>query len=83
MILVKTTHEFSRFYVKTRKENNTYLIHQFIIRNVELNGYFKSESKLSVFRVFWCYDRKLDKDLTAGVFYIRRYSGCYLHDVLF
>ena len=31
MILV-----FSRFYVKTRKENNTYLIHQFIIGNVEL-----------------------------------------------
>ena len=25
---------FFRFYVKTRKENNTYLIHQFIIRNV-------------------------------------------------
>ena len=27
---------FSLFFVKTRKENNTYLIHQFIIGNVEL-----------------------------------------------
>ena len=36
MILVKVTREFSQFYVKTRKENNTYLIHQFIIGNVEL-----------------------------------------------
>ena len=36
MILMKITHGFSRFYVKTRKENHTYLIHQFIIENVEL-----------------------------------------------
>ena len=36
MILVKVTHGFSRFYVKTRKQNNTYPIHQFIIGNVEL-----------------------------------------------
>ena len=28
-----------------------------------------------MFRVFWCYIRKLDKDPTAGVFYIRRNSG--------
>ena len=34
-------------------------------------------------RVFWCYDRKLDKDLTAGVFDIKRDSACHLHDVLF
>ena len=94
MILVKVTHGFSRFYEKTRKENNTYLIHQFMIGNVELslkengwknikilfdccrlclfvvigNAYFESERKLTVFRVFWCYDRKLDRDLTAGVF---------------
>ena len=36
MILAKVLHGFSRFYVKTRKENNKYLIHQFIIGNVEL-----------------------------------------------
>ena len=36
-----------------------------------------------MFRVFWCYERELDKDLTAEVFYIRRNSGCHLHDVLF
>ena len=34
-------------------------------------------------RVLWCCDRKLDKDLTAGVFYIRKNSGCHLHDVSF
>ena len=36
MILVKVAHGFSRFYVKTWKENNIYLIHQFVIGNVEL-----------------------------------------------
>ena len=36
MILQKAAHGFSCFYVKTRKENNTNLIHQFIIGNVEL-----------------------------------------------
>ena len=36
MVLVKVTHGCSRFYVKTRKENNTYLIHQFIIGNAAL-----------------------------------------------
>ena len=35
IILVKVAHELSRFYVKTRKENNTYLIHQCLIGNVE------------------------------------------------
>ena len=34
MILVKVIHGFSRFFVKTRNENNIYLIHQFIIGNV-------------------------------------------------
>ena len=29
-------------------------------------------------RVLWCCYRKLDKDLTAGVFYVRRNSGCHL-----
>ena len=36
MILEKVTHGFSRFDDKTRKENHTYHIHQFIIANVEL-----------------------------------------------
>ena len=35
-ILMKVAHGFSLFYVKTRKENNIYLIHQSIIGNVEL-----------------------------------------------
>ena len=34
-----------------------------------------------MFRVFWYYNRKLNKELTAGVFYIRRNSGRHLHDV--
>ena len=33
---VSETLGFPHFYVKTRKENNTYLIYQFIIENVEL-----------------------------------------------
>ena len=28
-------------------------------------------------RVLWCCYQKLDKDLTARVFYIRRNSGCH------
>ena len=36
MTLEKVTHGFSRFYVKKRKENNTYLIHQLKIGNVKV-----------------------------------------------